>query len=157
VKRTSRHSLEPWELVDPAGVIAQMSDRSPLSTNTVLVGVTMPRPEGHVVTAAEVVHEGLKLPDRWAAAEMIRDAAQRLAPPLTRQAPRAILVTLVCREGRVADSRREMFWMAAWRFSNHLTDAFSGDVYAVTPHGWCGTIDRRSGLTPALRPSLLSA
>lgn len=74
--------------MDPADVIAQMSDRSPLRINTVLVGVTLPRSERQVVTGAEVVHEGLELPDRSAAAETLRDAAARLAPPLTRKAPR---------------------------------------------------------------------
>ncbi len=39
-----------------------------------------------------------------------------------------VFITVVCRAGRVLPGRTELFWSLAWRYSNHLTDAFDGDV-----------------------------
>ena len=65
-----------------------------------------------------------------------------------------LLVTVVCREGRVVDTMAEHRWLSAWRYSNHLTSAIQGDVYVVTPHGWTGVMDHRAGGHPRLRPRL---
>jgi hypothetical protein len=46
-----------------------------------------------------------------------------------------LLITVVCRQGRVIDTITEHRWLHAWRYSNHLTRAVDGDVYVVTPYG----------------------
>ncbi len=61
-----------------------------------------------------------------------------------------VLVTVVCRQGRVTSTEHEGAWLMAWRRSNHLRGAFNGDVYAVTPHGWGGYLDHRAGYEPCL-------
>lgn len=75
-----------------------------------------------------------------------------LAPPnsfLRPGAPTGILITVVCRTGRAVITANELQWASAWRFSNHVTDAHQGSVFAMTPHGWIS--DRhRAGLTPVL-------
>ena len=72
--------------------------------------------------------------------------------------PTHVLVTVVCRSGRVVPGPEELFWLRAWRYSNHLANAFDGDVYLVTEHGWTGCMDRRAGFTLGLhrRPMHLS-
>jgi hypothetical protein len=85
--------------------------------------------------------------------------AESMVPPPTFEGRRwspitHVLVTLVCRDGRVIDTVREHVWMHAWRRSNQLTSAIAGDVYAVTPHGWTGVMDERAGFTPRTRPAL---
>ncbi len=59
------------------------------------------------------------------------------------------LVTVVCREGapEIGDVEAQFFW--GWRYSNDLTGALSGDVYAVTPDGWVG-LHGGSGALPVL-------
>ncbi len=64
--------------------------------------------------------------------------------------PTAVLVTLVCRQGRVVVTAREVEWLKAWRYANHVTDAFDGAVYAVTPHGWMAVGDPGFGVQPRL-------
>ena len=66
--------------------------------------------------------------------------------------PRHVLVTVACRSGRVVPGPDELFWLLAWRYSNHHAAAYTGDVYLVTEHGWTGCSDKRAGFTPALRP-----
>ncbi|MCK0112546.1 hypothetical protein MWU75_10385 [Ornithinimicrobium sp. F0845] len=63
------------------------------------------------------------------------------------------LVTVVCREGRVVSTADEHQFFPAWRYSNHMTAAFDGDIFAVTPHGWTGTLSEACGLVPALQPT----
>lgn len=87
---------------------------------------------------------------------LVRQAAEGLAAPHTWQADgrggyRGLFVTLVCRKGRVVDTRHEWDWTLAWRYSNHFRDGFDAGVYAVTPHGWTGVLDMRSGVQPRLR------
>lgn len=60
------------------------------------------------------------------------------------------LLTVVCRDGDAAISAKEEQFFWGWRYSNHLTAAFHGDVYVVTPSGWAGLLGEWSGPTPAL-------
>jgi hypothetical protein len=55
----------------------------------------------------------------------------------------------------VIPTERDYFWLAAWRYSNHLSNGFDGDVYLVTEHGWTGCIDTQAGFEPRLRPRAL--
>lgn len=59
------------------------------------------------------------------------------------------LITVVCREGDPVPSpvEEQFFW--GWRYSNHLTAAFHGDVYVVTPTGWAGLLGGE-GVWPVL-------
>lgn len=62
----------------------------------------------------------------------------------------SLLITVVCREGRVVDTDLEWQFAIAWLYANHLYRVFRGDVYVVTPHGWAELGDRRAGLEPTL-------
>ena len=86
------------------------------------------------------------------ASSRLRDVALELVPESTGAGARPgrspvthLLVTVVCREGRVIDTIAEHRWFGAWRYSNHLTSAVDGDVYVVTPHGWTGVMDHARG------------
>ncbi|MER7072513.1 hypothetical protein [Terrabacter sp. NPDC000476] len=97
--------------------------------------------------------------DRHCISEKLREVGESLAPERKRTAQgwspmTHTLVTVVCREGRVVPTRVEFRWLDAWRFSNHLTCAYNGDVYIVTPHGWTGVLDSRAGWEPRSRPHL---
>lgn len=39
---------------------------------------------------------------------------------------------------------------AAWRYSNHLTNAFDGGVMLVTEHGWADFMTDYAGHSPAM-------
>ena len=100
--------------------------------------------------------------DSYEASRRLCEVAERLVPPRTgtptgRSPITHLLVTVVCREGRVIDTINEHRWFRAWRYSNHLTNAIDGDIYVVTPNGWTGVMDRRAGLVPRLRPHLALA
>lgn len=62
------------------------------------------------------------------------------------------LLTVVCRDGeaRTTPTESQFFW--GWRYSNHLTSAVDGEVYAVTPSGWASLYGQLSGPVPALPP-----
>jgi hypothetical protein len=102
------------------------------------------------------LHRGER-PRRYEASDLLRAQAEAMVgrrPWVDGgwMPPRHVLVTVVCRLGRVVPGPEELFWLLAWRYSNHLTAAFNGDVYLVTEHGWTGCADHRAGFTPALSP-----
>jgi hypothetical protein len=65
------------------------------------------------------------------------------------------LITVVCREGEAAITPVETQYWWGWRYSNHGTTAFHGDVYAVTPHGWVSMLGEWSAALPALPDSVV--
>lgn len=85
------------------------------------------------------------------------DVAHELVPERTWDGQRAgeitgELITVVCREGPACISPLEVQYWWGWRYSNHLTQAFHGDVYVVTPQGWAALLGEWRGSTPALPP-----
>ena len=62
----------------------------------------------------------------------------------------ADLFTVVCRDGYVVDTAVEWQFVYACRNSAMTSACSAGDVYVVTPDGWTGIMDRRSGLTPTV-------
>lgn len=60
------------------------------------------------------------------------------------------LITVVCRDGEAVITPAETQFHWGWRYSNHLTSAFDGEVYAITPQGWASLYGQLSGSTPAL-------
>lgn len=51
------------------------------------------------------------------------------------------LVTLVCRDGEAKMTEVEVQYAVGWRYSNHLTAAFHGEVFVVTPEGYASLFD----------------
>jgi hypothetical protein len=81
--------------------------------------------------------------------------ARECAPPRTFLGDRwsamtGDLITLVCRDGPAVVTPAEVQFHWGWRYSNHLTSAFDGEVYAVTPNGWASLYSRATGPLPAL-------
>lgn len=152
----------PWDLVDPAETLAQIIGRGRARPGTTLVA--------YVDIASQDVQRIRRLPtptpylgeveedEYWAMRALsddLRGLAQEMAPIRTFDGNRwsrmtGVLVTVVCREGQPVSTDDEWQFWAAWRYSNHLTAAFEGEVYVVTPHGWTGTLSEQGGEAPAL-------
>ena len=152
-----------WELESPQVVLHAIDDLCRFVAGRVVVAsLTLDTQE---VVAAAVVPEPAEPQACWdphEASMRLHDVAIELVPERTATrsgwAPMThLLVTVVCREGRVIDTMTEHRWFRAWRYSNHLTRAIDGDIYVVTPHGWTGVMDRRAGHEPRLRPRLALA
>lgn len=60
------------------------------------------------------------------------------------------LITVVCRHGHATITPTETQYFLGWRYSNHLTAAFHGDVFVVTPAGWANILGDWCGKSPAL-------
>lgn len=151
-------SHDPWVVRDPASTITEIVRRQRPKPGDVLVA-KLPRADAPDQSPLEVVrvHRGAP-PSRADASDLLRTHAAALVGDRSWgdggwMPPQYVLVTLVCRHGRVIPGPEELLWLSAWRHSNHLGNAFDGDVYLVTEHGWTGSIDRRAGFSPSLRPT----
>ena len=143
---------QSWDLFDPGDVLRQLDARIPLVPGRVVVGV-LPVADGgsRNVTRAVELHPPGPHPDQDEASHRILDVAEELAGLRSAGPPTQVFVTAVCRLGPVIDSPNEWFWFYAWWYANHVADAFLGDIYVVTEHGWTGVMDRRAGYQPVVR------
>ncbi|MFT4225902.1 hypothetical protein [Micropruina sp.] len=66
------------------------------------------------------------------------------------------LITVVCRHGHPVITPTESQYFFGWRYSNHPTAAFHGDVFVVTPTGWANLLGDWGGTSPALTVSVPS-
>jgi hypothetical protein len=73
------------------------------------------------------------------------------ALPIPPRSPRlrAIVVTVIVRDGYNVWGPIEKAWALAWRYSNHNTDAFDRDIIVVTEHGWASLWSGAAGARPA--------
>lgn len=146
---------EPWSVRDPATVLIEILRRGrPRPGDVHVAKLTCGDTEPQAVLDVVRVHRGPP-PPRVEASHLLRDHAVSLAGQrewLERgwERPRFVLVTVVARLGRVVPGPDDFLWLAAWRYSNHLTNAFDGDVYLVTDHGWTGCLDHRADFSPSL-------
>jgi hypothetical protein len=137
-------------LREPAEVIATIAERVRLEPNTAFVGlVHEPATKQRLVTV-----ERLSTPaviDEWMAArEEIREVMERLPIPDEPRPPQHTAVTVIARPGLCVFGENEANWFSAWRYSNHLTNAYSGSLILVTEHGWSDFMSDTAGLSPAM-------
>lgn len=148
-------TFDPWEVRDPAAMLQDMVARCRPVAGDVLVAL-LDRGDAPGQSVIDVVrlHHGAT-PARSDGSALARDRACRLVDRRAWTgdrwaAPQFVLFTIVCRTGRVVPGPDELFWLDAWLFSNHHRNAFDGDVYLLTDHGWTGCADRRAGFAPSL-------
>lgn len=157
----------PWDLTNTVATLTTiMAAARPKPGDVVIARLQVGTQElvGHRTLAAPTTPAGLDMtevnyPLQAAMSDQLGRAAQELSPPNRIPAfgieMTGILVTLVCRTGRAVITANELQWSNAWRFSNHMTDAFHGELFAMTPHGWISE-HHQAALTPALGSSRAS-
>ncbi|WP_076263838.1 hypothetical protein [Intrasporangium flavum] len=143
----------PWNLKDPEQTLRDVAAICPFHLDDVIVAAVDLRTQA--VTGAQVVTTTGHPPDHPGDSELVREVAEALVPERWAASPEGhgithVLITVLCRNGRVTFTAREAAWLSAWRYANHFRAAFDGDVYIVTPHGWGGSLDHRAGYEPRL-------
>lgn len=131
--------LERFEYRDPEEVVRAVAARRPLRAgDVVLVLVRDPPGEQAIVRMLSIPRTRRRDLDDYATSQLLADYAHRLCVPRCRHldSPRHSIMTIVARRGYAVFGADEGRWMWAWLHSNHLTDAFSGDIIVVTEHGW---------------------
>ncbi len=91
--------------------------------------------------------------DWYELSHRLHDEMQTLPIPPRRQDQRTIVVTIIGRPGFNVWTSIEGTWATAWRYSNHLTDAFDGDIVVVTEHGWAALLNELGATEPRLAKS----
>jgi hypothetical protein len=147
-----------WQLEDPADTLTDIDRLYPFVSGRVVVA-SVDNELQVMVAAAPVPVDPSRGWDLDEAIGLLTDVALRLVPepPDTQveNAPvRHHLVTVVCRRGPVTETEVEHRWDEAWIHVRHDGPVLVGEVYTVTPSGWHGVTDRRTGAEPSLRPRL---
>lgn len=158
----TRTRRESWLLSDPATTLSEILDREEAAQGRTLVAYVGEDPEKVIAVRSLPTPAPYLGDDESAADEALEELRAQLLAIAEEIAPGRIfadgrwgamhgtLVTVVCRDGYVVSTADEMQFYPAWRYTNHFTIAFAGDVFAVTPHGWTSTLTEACGLHPAL-------
>ena len=141
----------PWHVTDPEQMLRAVHEICPLRMGLVVVAAI--ELVTQKVTDARVAVPDLQTEGDPYGSEIVRVLAEQMVPERWATTSEGhgmthVLVTIVCREGRVVFTHHEHTWFRAWRYANHFRAAFDGDVYVVTPHGWGGVLDQRAGFEP---------
>ncbi|USQ79420.1 hypothetical protein NF556_17720 [Ornithinimicrobium faecis] len=157
------HNRNPWELQDTERTLSEIVRRGRARAGVTLIAC-IDNESQEVREVRKVMtptpYRGDDDEDEYWAMDSLRGEvlaiAQEIAPERTRDGGHwspmvGTFVTVVCREGRAVSTDVEWQFLPAWRYSNHFTAAFQGDIFVVTPHGWTSTLSEASGHEPALR------
>jgi hypothetical protein len=142
--------LSTYEYRDPSRLIWQLARRVQLSAGMVyVVLVARPSTEQRIVTTRALDLPAL-IGDYQEACEELQNVMRLLPIPAGPPPPDHSVETVLVRPGLCVFGPNESRWMEAWRYSNHLTNAFVGDLILVTEHGWCDFMTYEAGHSPAL-------
>lgn len=142
-------SLENYEFRDPAALIDEVAHRVPLREGTAYVALVAHPSSDQRIVAIERLNAPAVLDHYEDARDELYDTMQRLPIPDTFPLTHAT-VTIVVRRGLCVLGPSEGHWLSAWRYSNHLTGSFTGDLILVTEHGWTDFMTGHADTSPAL-------
>jgi hypothetical protein len=146
--------LEPFDYRDHTRLVNEVDRRVALVENTAYVAlVHQPSTTQRIVTAKKLAMPAL-IDDYQEACIELRKVMHRLPIPDSPRPPKHSVMTFVVRSGPCVFGPNERNWLFAWRYSNHLTNAYSSNLILVTEHGWCDFMTHEAGLTPAARPAV---
>lgn len=143
-------TLRPWQLQDPARLLTEVAERFPLVEGTALLAlIHHPSTEQNLV-GVQRLRAPAVIDDWQEASEEIYEQMQRFDIPERPRRPEHSGVTIVVRDGLCVLGLNEGQWHRAWRYSNHLRNAFDGGLILVTQHGWVDVLTDTAGLSPAM-------
>ena len=147
---TAAMQLEDLQLRNTHELLEHVTARAPLPDDSVtLVLVEQPSTRQRVLAVRRLdvpAHQ----PDGYAMSELLCDEIRALPIPPRQPDCMSIVVTIIARHGFNTWSHVEKTWAIAWRYSNHFTDAFHGDLIVVTEHGWASMDTHAGGHRPCL-------
>ena len=148
-------NLYPFQFRNPGQLLVDVLAEHKIGDGDVLLALVQhPDREQRLLHVARL---GRAVPDdTYDRSALLYDAMQLMPiPPSRRDGPTVAVMTILARRGPAVIGAREDEWALAWRYSNHLTDAYTGDLMLVTEHGWTDWLTGLSGATPQLAPAPL--
>jgi len=143
-------TLRPWQLHDPARLLTEISERLPLVEETALLALVRHPSTEQKLVGVERLRTPAVIDDWQGASDEIYERMQRFEIPDRPRRPEHAGVTVVVRDGLCVLGPNEGQWHRAWRYSNHLRNAFDGGLILVTAHGWVDVLSDSAGASPAM-------
>jgi hypothetical protein len=146
-------TLATYRYRDPGEVVADVAARHELVEGDALLAlVDDPSGRQEVVHATRVASATWAGLDDFGRSQLLCDTAKAMPIPerFSSGGSRLSIMTIVARRGLAVMGAAEGQWLTAWRYSNHLTDAYVGDLILVTEHGWTDFTTGSGGREPRL-------
>jgi hypothetical protein len=144
--------LEPYDFRDPGEIVAQIASEQPIRDEDVLLVVVQdPSRTQQVTHVCRLDRADWKDLEPWRLSNYVREQVQQLPLPPSGPETWCSVLTVVARRGFAVFGAREMRWMYASRYSNHLRRVFSGDIVLITDHVWHDLVTGWRGHEPRIR------
>lgn len=143
-------TLRPWQLQDPARLLTEISERFALVEGSALLALVHHPSTEQKLVGVERLHSPALLDDSHEASKEICERMQQFDIPARPHRPEHCVLTVVVRDGLCVLGPNEGEWHRAWRYSNHLRNAFDGGLILVTRHGWADVLSDTAGTSPAM-------
>ena len=133
----------------------QIADVCPLVEGSALLAVAEDPSTRQRLTHIERLPVDSRLADHEDARDLLYDVMNETLPVPDFAGPdtRHTVLTVLVRSGFAVPSRYESEWALAWRYSNHMRGAWTGDMTIVTEHGWYDMHSHWAGSRPAMIPA----
>lgn len=131
-------TLQTWDISDPARLIDEIAERTPLLADTVHLAVVEDPSTRQLLTHVETLPVPARIGHYVQLGDLLEHTMCTRLPIPEWSGPgiRHIVVTVIVRGGLTVFGRNEEQWLLGWRYCNHLMGAFKGTVFLVTEHGW---------------------
>ena len=144
--------LQPYDVRDPALLIAEIAERVDLVEDTAWVALVHRPSTTQKLLEVRPVGLPALLDDDEDIGAVLRDTVDAFRLGWRRHREHAV-VTVIVRPGRCVLGPNELVWSMGWRYANHFEAAFDGDLILVTEHGWLDMVTHEAGHQPAMRPA----
>ncbi|HET7355602.1 MAG TPA: hypothetical protein VFJ09_02895 [Nocardioidaceae bacterium] len=143
-------TLHSYEFRSVEKLVRDVADEVSFVAGNVYVALVAHPSTSQQLVAVRCLRTPALIDDWYDARDELYDVMHTFAIPDQPRPPRHSAVTFVVRRGLCVLGPNEGRWMSAWRYSNHLTNAYDGSVVLVTEHGWYDFMADAAGHTPAI-------
>jgi len=145
-------AVSPHYCRDLSAVMSQIAELCPLTAGSALLAVVEDPNMQQRLTHIERLPVDARISEHEYARELLYAVMNDTLPVPDFAGPgtRHTVLTVLVRPGFAVAGPHEREWATAWRYSNHLRGASTGDMVVVTEHGWYELLSHWAGSTPAM-------
>ncbi len=147
-----------YECRDPGQVLTAVLAGGSLSEGDLLLALVHdPSGDQRVLQTIRLNSEHSRCLGSYEGPDILAGYLRWLAVPMRQpgEPPRHSVMTISARRGLAVFGPAEAACMSAWRYCEHLVDAFVGDLTVVTEHGWADFMSGWGGREPRLGTSFV--
>ena len=149
---TTTPELHPYDVRDPARLIADIAERVRLVEGTAHLALVRDVSSEQEVVRVDTLRLPAEIVDWHEGREELRRVVEAWPVGFAPGRPRHTPILVIVRPGLCVFGPNEAVWFLAERYANFLANVWSVCDILVTDHGWLDFMTNEAGTTPAALP-----